>query len=215
MPYTPENLPHQPPPHIMQLLEPAAYTPYRSPLRDPQDPNYWWRLLPNANMAEHTKPLGTLRNRDKAIPAEEAVETADRHFEFLSTLGIKNPIVEMYLTDGGRNRPRNHSSRRLFTLNDHVTGLTGPNIQYDVPELKPMLRLIGSRLLEYTRWVEKSISERYILWDIFRSQQYIFGTTARVSSQETFLIDTDPFLSYADGTELLLLREGANKLMHK
>lgn len=132
-----------PPPHILALLEPAMRIRRRSPLRDPHDPTHWWRVLPNGNSDFHKKPVGSIWEKTRRLDPGQAVVVAERHFEFLRSLGIENPNVQRIIDHG--NRPE---GPRLYSLNEHVTGITDSELSVH-KELRPMFRLIGDRLLRY------------------------------------------------------------------
>ncbi len=200
--------PAEVPKHILKLFESVdKKEKRRSPLRDPQDPAHWWRVLPNANSPWHSMPLGTIWDRPPNLSPRQAVNIAMHHLEALGNLGIVSSNVQMYLGEGGPH------GTRLFSRDEHVTGVTGKQFSKD-HHLLPMFRLIGSHLLDYANWVQDT-RQKFFLFDIARPDQYMYGTTVTLLHDEAILIDTDPFLAHATATQINDFRDRADRMRHK
>jgi|GEM_PF-4269425 len=195
-----------PPEHILYLLKDATTKKHRSPIHDPRDPNYWWRVLPNDNSPFHRKPLGSILGSAQRISPGELMSITERHFDKLAEYGIENANVQHVFSEGPQ-------GLRLFSLNEHVTGITDSELSKN-KQLRPMFRLIGSRILQYANWVERT-KQPFLLFDLPRPNQYIYGTTVSIPEPETILFDTDPFLEPNSDNNLREFRDRADQMVHR
>jgi hypothetical protein len=188
--------PEQIPPYIINLLDSAPVVPHRSPLHDPYNDDLWWRVLPSANSATHLQSLGTIKGYHPDITPSQALNVVADHHEKLSDMGIKNPNVELYLSESKEGTPR------VFMLDLNVTGISGEEFR-TVRDTQSTIHRLGKILLKYVDWAEK---QEFILWDIYRPDHYMYGTTSRSLKPEIYLIDTDPFLATTDKSQIAEFR---------
>lgn len=198
----PMRAPEQIPPYIINLLDSAPDVPHRSPLHDPYNDDLWWRVLPSANSATHLQPLGTIKGYHPDISPSEALNVVTDHHEKLSDMGIKNPNVEMYLSESKEGTPR------VFMLDLNVKGISGEEFR-TVKGSQSTIRRLGKILLDYVDWA-KQTKQEFILWDIYRPDHYMYGTTFRSLKPEIYLIDTDPFLATPNEPQLAEFRHLIN-----
>jgi len=144
------------------------------------DPSLWIREF----------PLGAWA-LEFGIEPKAYTDEAVKHFTFLEEAGIALPALEMQAARWSFSRPR--FEHVLYVAAANVNNSHYPDfIRGADPERQ--LRELVEALHTYVEWV-RSTSQKLALFDIFRTQQYLYGELQAGAPKRIYLTDVEPALA--------------------
>jgi|GEM_PF-2413863 len=159
------------------------------------DPRLWMREF----------PLGTWALEHGIEPEAYTVEAA-KHFTFLEEAGIALPSLEMQAVPWSFSRPS--FEHALYVTAANVDNAYYPDFIRGADPEQQLRELVRS-LHTYVDWVRNS-SQKFALFDIFRTRQYLYGRLGMNAPKRIYLVDVEPALAatHHEGVRVQQWRDG-------